>query len=153
MTPFTPKGEVPEWRMIYDAFLADADFGDVVTYQQLTALLGRSFDDNRGPLYRARSEMGEQRHRWLEVVTGVGYRIIQANEHMRLANGHKRRAKTQLRAMVRVANVTDLARLTESELETFDAQSRINATLAAIAFHHEQRLARVEEVLRREGML
>lgn len=151
--PFAPKGEMPEWRMLYEALLEQADFGQVISYAELDAVLGRSFEENRNPLYRARREMGDRRRRWLEAVPTVGYRVVEAHEHMRLATAHKRRAKTQLRAMVHVADVTDLARLTPEQLASFDSQAKINSMLYMVAVHHEQRLARIEEVLRREGML
>lgn len=151
--PFTPKGDVPEWQMIYDALLEQADFGDVITYRALEEALGRPFAENRSPLYRARQEMGDRRRRWLEAVPGVGYRVIDAREHLRVAQKHKYRARRQLRTMVRVAEVTDVDRLSPEELASFDSQAKINSMLYLVAVHHEQRIARLEAVLRREGML
>jgi hypothetical protein len=151
--PFAPKGDLPEWRVIYDLLLEDADFDDLISYDDLDQALGRDFRSQRGPLYRARTELGAQRHRWLEAVPNKGYRVIQAREHLRVAHGHKQRARTQYRAMMTVGAATDLARLTPDELEAFDAQTRINATLFAIVTSHEQRLGRIEETLRQNGML
>lgn len=151
--PFAPKGDLPEWRLLYDAILERAEFGQVIPYDQLDAVLGRRFVDNRSPLYRARREMGDLRQRWLDAVPRTGYRVIEAHEHIALAQRHKRRAKRQLGAMVHVAEVTDLARLTPEQLASFDHQSRINAMLYMVAAHHEHRLNRIEEVLRKEGML
>ena len=151
--PFAPKGDLPEWRLLYDALLEQAEFGQVISYDQLDAALGRRFTDNRSPLYRARREMGELRRRWLDAVPGTGYRVIEAHEHIGLAQRHKRRAKRQLGAMVRVAEVTDLDRLTPDQLASYDHQSRLNAMLYMVAVHHEQRLNRIEAVLRKEGML
>lgn len=151
--PFKPKGELPEWRMVYDQLLASAEFGDVITYQQLDEVLGRRFVDNRAPIYRARTELGDMRHRWLTSVPDVGYRVIDANEHITEAQRHKRRARRQLGFMVKVAEVTDLGRLTQDELVRFDAQARINNTLYLVAVHHEQRLNRIEAIMRDEGKL
>jgi hypothetical protein len=139
--------------MLYDALLEASEFGQVITYAELDAALGRSFEENRSPLYRARREMGDRRRRWLEAVPTVGYRVVEAHEHLRLANNHKRRAKNQLRAMIHVANVTDLDRLTPDQLVQFDSQAKVNAMLYMVAVHHERRLNRIEEVMRREGML
>jgi hypothetical protein len=151
--PFAPKGDVPEWRLLYDLLLDGAEFGDVITYAELDQALERRFLDNRSPLYRARRELGDQRHRWLEAVPNVGYRVITAAEHLRVAGQHKRRAKTQLGTMQRVTLATDLDALTPEELQRFDAQARINAALVAIVTSHEQRLGRIEETLRKNGML
>ena len=149
---FRPKGEVPEWRLIYDQLLEGAEYGDVITYPQLDDVLDREFVTNRSPLYRARRELGSMRRRWLVAVPRAGYRVIEAREHLHVSEDHKRRAKRQMRMMQVVTNVCDLNRLKPEELQKFDIQTRLNAALVAIVFSHEQRLGRIEEVLRRNGM-
>lgn len=151
--PFKPKGDLPEWRLIYDRLLEHADFGDVITYADLDEVLGRQFEDNRSPLYRAREHLGSTRQRWIEPVPRVGYRVIEAREHVIVAQNKKRRARRQLRGMVRVAEFTDLSRLSPSDLATFDAQAKVNATLYLVAVHHERRLNRIESILRDEGKI
>jgi hypothetical protein len=84
-------------------------------------------------------------------VPGVGYRVIEANEMIRVANGHKRKAKRQMTTMVRVAEVTDVSRLTPEELTRFDAQARVNWLLYSAVVRHERRISRIEELLRGEG--
>lgn len=153
LSPFAPKGDRPEWKMLYDDLLGAADFGDVITYEMLDDVLGRSFIANRGPLYHARTILGELRSRWIESVPKVGYRVIEANEHVRAANARKRRARCQLGMMMTITRSTDLARLTPEELQRYDAQSRINAALYGIAISHERRLSAIESVLRADGKL
>lgn len=152
-SPFAPKGDVPEWRLIYELLLSGAEFGDLITYAELDEALGRRFVPNRSPLYRARRELGEQRHRWLEPVPGKGYRVIEAREHLRVSQVHKRKARKQFTLMTTVTSATDLSQLTAEELSAFDSQTRIQAALVAIAFSHEQRLGRIEQTLRNNGML
>jgi hypothetical protein len=151
--PFKPKGDLPEWRLIYDKLLERADFGDVITLDQLDEVLDRPFSDNRGPLYRARNHLGDMRRRWIEAVPGVGYRVIEAAEHMTVAQGRKNRARRQLRAMVRIGEITDLSRLTPDQLAQFDSQAKVNAAVYMALVHHERRLTRLEEVLRADGKL
>jgi hypothetical protein len=153
LAPFQPKGDVPEWRLIYDALLERAGFGDIITYAQLDEALGRPFEANRSPFYRARQHMGEMRSRWLVAVPRQGYRVIEAREHLTAAQSHKRRARRQLGLMVRVQEVTDLSVLSAAELATFDSQARINSMLYQVAVHHERRLARIESILREDGRL
>lgn len=153
MMAFKPKGELPEWRLIYDKLLQHADFGDVITYEMLEQVLGRPFEENRSPFYRAREEMGSQRLRWAESVPGEGYRVIQPNEHMHAAQARKRRAQRQLRAMVKIGEVTDLTRLTPEELMQFDSQTRFNRAVYMAVVSHEKRLTRIEELLRADGKL
>lgn len=139
--------------MIYDRLLEHADFGDVITYAELDEILGREFEDNRSPLYKAREHLGEMRQRWIEPVPRVGYRVIEAREHLIVAQNKKRRARRQLRGMVRVAEFTDLSRLSPSDLASFDSQAKVNAALYMVAVHHEKRLSRIEGILRGEGKL
>ena len=150
---FQPKGDTPEWAMVYDKLLDTAQFGDIITYEQLDEALGRRFLDSRSPIYRARHELGAVRSRWLDAVPSVGYRVIEAREHMRVAQRHKTRAKRQLGMMVHVAQVTDITRLTPEELATFDNQQKLNAMLYQVAVHHEKRISRVETALRQAGLL
>lgn len=151
--PFQPKGDLPEWRLIYDRLLEHADFGDVITYAELREVLGRPFEDNRSPLYRAREHMGDMRRRWIEPVPGIGYRVIEAAEHMHAAQARKKRARRQLRAMVKIGEVTDLSRLTPDQLMQFDTQAKLNAAIYMALVHHERRLTRLEEILRADGKL
>lgn len=151
--PFQTKGARPEWLVIFEDLLAHVDYGDIITHAQLDAALGRPFVDDRGPLYKARRHLGRVRKRWVEPVEGIGYQVIEAREHMGAAQRRKKRARRQLLAMVEIGNVTDLARLTPEELTSFDAQSKVNATLYLVAMQHERRLSRIEDVLRGEGKL
>lgn len=153
MTPqFTPKGEKPEWLMIYDELLDDADSGRIISYAELDTLLGRDFKSNRTPLYRARTELGDRRKHWLEAVPQIGYRIIDAAEHVRISTSHKRRGRRQLGLAVRVLAATDLSKLTGSALDDWDQQQKLTFALWAV-FAHESRLRKIEDVLRKEGLM
>lgn len=153
---FAPKGEVAEWRLVYDQLLAGAEYGDVITYEQLASVLGKDVADvkrARHPIYRARREFGQQRRRWLVAVSGRGYRVITAVEHISVADGHKAKARRQYAAALTVSNVTDLSQLTPEQLASFDVQRKILGTLVAINNAHEQRLNRIEGVLRDNGFM
>lgn len=149
---FTAKGERPEWRMIYEDLLAAAEPGQVITYAQMEELLGREFALNRGPLYRARQTLGEVHSRWLEAVPNVGYRVIEPTEHVRVAGGHRRKSRRQVGMAVRVLQSTDLSQLSGEALSKWDEQSKMTFALWAV-FAHESRLRRIEDVLRKEGLL
>lgn len=152
-TPFEKGDHRLKWQVLYDELLAEADFGALITYEQLDAVLGRPFVSSRSPLYRAREHLGAMRRRWLAAVPGKGYRVIEPQEHVRVAEDYKDRARGQLAMMVKVGEVTDVARLTPAERTAFDIQMRINATLYSIMVHHEQRLDRIEGILHQEGLL
>jgi hypothetical protein len=149
---FAPKGEKPEWLMVYEDLLDSADFGDVISYAQLEETLGRPFAANRGPLYRARDQLGELRKRWLEAVPNVGYRVVDAGEHVRVAASHKLKGRRQYGRMLKVMQVTDLTKLGPDELATWDEQQKIGFALWGV-IAHESRIRRIEEILRKEGLL
>jgi alkylated DNA nucleotide flippase Atl1 len=149
---FASKGDRPEWRMIYEDLLADADFGAIITYAQIAELLGRPFEPNRGPLYRARQDLGSIKHRWLEAVPGTGYRVVEANEHVRLSVAHRRKSRRQLAIATRVLTATDLEKLSGTGLAEWDTEQKATFALWAIVAH-EHRIRQIEEVLRKEGLL
>lgn len=153
MTRFQPKGDQAEWRLIYDNLLTHAKPGDLITYEMLDDVLDREFRTNRVPLYRARDELGRERQRWLDAEAGKGYRVIQANEHIRVAGKHKRKAQRQLGTMVKVGEVTNLAELTPEELFRHDKQHMVNVALWRVALYHEARINRIEDILRADGKL
>lgn len=116
---FTPKGTVAEWRMVYEKAVA-LNEGDVITYADLSDLLDRDFLADRNPVYRATEELEVSDHRTLSCVRGVGYRIAAANEHERLARGHHKRSRKQLRKAVSKAASADRSKLTPDERQRID---------------------------------
>jgi hypothetical protein len=149
---FASKGDRPEWRMIYEDLLDGADFGTVITYRQLEDLLGRNFETNRGPLYRARQDLGTRRHRWLEAIPQTGYRVVEANEHVRLSVAHRRKSKRQLSIATRVLTATDLEKLSGTGLADWDTEQKATFALWAIVAH-ENRIRQIEDVLRRNNLI
>jgi hypothetical protein len=152
VTRFQPKGEIAEWRMIYERLLEDADFGQIITYAELDEALGRTFIDNRSPIYRAREDLGSIRKRWLEPVPGVGYRVTNPTDHVRVSVSHRRKSQRQVSISVKVLGATDLAKLNPADLAKWDSEQRIAFAVWGVV-SHEARLRRIEELLRTEGMM
>jgi hypothetical protein len=151
VTRFQPKGEIAEWRMIYERLLEAAEFGQVITYAELDEALGRTFVDNRSPIYRAREDLGSIRKRWLEPVSGIGYRVTEPGDHVRVSVTHRRKSRRQVSISVKVLGATDLARLQPADLAKWDSEQRIAFAIWGIV-NHESRLRRIEELLRKHGM-
>lgn len=120
ISPFKPKGDRAEWRLIYDKLLAHADYGDVISYAELSEVLDRDFRENRGPMYDARDHLARTRRRWVEVVHGVGYRVIRADEHVVSAIARVVRAERQFGKGTTIIDGTDLSRLTPAGLADYD---------------------------------
>jgi len=111
---------VAQWRIVYDA-VAALNIGDTVTYEQLSEMLGRPFADDRGPIYRAMTELERENRRTLDVVPRVGYRVVDAPEHEKLARRHHKRSRRQLKKAHSKLASADRARLTPEERAKFDA--------------------------------
>lgn len=153
MVPFETKGEKAEWQMIYESLLAEADHGTVISYADIDRVLGRDFKSSRTPIYRAMKHLGREKHRWLMAMPKVGYRVIDAPEHMALADHHKMKGKHQLQKTVEIGVATDVSRLSSDELARLDMQLKVNTLLLMAVKAHEDRLNRIEDLLRREGMM
>ena len=151
--PFEPKGDVPEWRLIYDKLMSRAEYGETITYEQLDDVLGRPFMKNRTPIYRATKQLEMERNRHLVAVPNIGYRVIEAREHIAVATSRRARAGRQIRRGVEVLQATEISRLTPAELDAYDRQTRINTALFSAIVHVDQRLTRVEEILRADGKM
>lgn len=119
-----------EWKAVYD-YLRNLRPGDVVTYEKYEELLGRDLRDNRYPHNRAVKELEEVDKRTMEAVRSLGYRVIEAGEHVRLARTHERRGHRQIRKGIRKVVCADPALMT-------DEQRRIN-------IETQIRLSRLEE--------
>lgn len=99
MVPFVPLGEQARWRTVLDLLRKTAT-GDVVTYEQIGEALSLDADDERHAIQmavrRAAREHEEEDKRALEAVPNVGYRIIEAQEHMRLARQQQKKSSRAL---------------------------------------------------------
>lgn len=99
MTPFEPVGETARWRVVY-GLLRPLATGATLTYQAIGEALGLHPDDDRHTIQmavrRASKESEREDLRALEAVPNVGYRIVEPEEHGRLAQGQQRRSSRAL---------------------------------------------------------
>jgi hypothetical protein len=122
MTPFQPKGDVAEWRLLYDE-LKGKPPGHIITLERIEEILGRSVADNRLPVYRATKELENVDRRTLATVRGVGYRVAAADEHLGLALNHSGRARRQLQRGIKRSAATNRSEITPdmaARLESFE---------------------------------
>lgn len=149
MAAFTAKGEAAEWRLIYEA-IREMAVGEVIRYDALDEVLGRSFTDEgakRNPLERARRELEEVDHRTLATVRGVGYRVVEAREHMVLARGHQIRSARQTKRAKEKLDSANLAALTDLERRRHEEMSTQVAKLLSEQRRTNRRLADLERLL------
>lgn len=129
MSPFQPSGERSRWVEVYEVLRASA-IGDVLTYERLGDVLDLDPKSERHKIQmavrRAAAEHERQDKRALDSVKNVGYRIVEASEHIMLARRHQSRAsKSLVRGHSKAVNV---------DLSGMDTQTRHALETVARAF-------------------
>lgn len=99
MAPFKPSGPIARWRLIYDILTAK-DIDDSITYDDMAAVLDLDPVEDRHAIQmavrRAAKEYEEVDLRALEPIPNRGYRIVEPEEHLRLAQGQQKRSQKAL---------------------------------------------------------
>lgn len=167
MAPFKPYGERARWRLVYD-LLCERSINDIVTYEDLGGVLGLKPGSERHEIQmatrRAAKEYLEVKQRAIEVQPNVGYRIVEPEEHLRLARSHNSKAG---RALIRGHSTATNVDLTGMDMEmrrAFEAvalvmskqmefnrrieyrQNRLAAALESVSSRQELTEERVEEL-------
>ncbi|MFL3869241.1 hypothetical protein LT966_21820 [Streptomyces griseobrunneus] len=95
MKPFEPIGAEARWRTVYK-LLTRQNVGDTVTYQQLADALDlhpkRDRTTIQAAVRRASQDFEERDKHALTAVANVGYRVVEAHEHLGLARKQQRKA-------------------------------------------------------------
>lgn len=157
----------PRWLKIYKE-IEDGQVNDVLTYERLCEVAGVvSPDKCRADVYRAIKELLLNKQRTMENVRTVGYRIVAANEHVRIAkNGIRsiKRKNRKVRATLvntRREELTMEERQQLAELELKVArhtemlerlnvrQSRLENTVKAVRRQHSEVSAEMESRVER----
>lgn len=132
---FDMKGDRPMWQVVYDK-LVTLDVGDVIKDAELSALLPDASEGSvRSAFHRALRELETTHPRTLDRVRLIGYRVVEAREHERLARGQHKRARRRIGAALRKAHSADRTKLTREERRRLDAV--------------EDQLGRQQEMIRR----
>lgn len=147
----TPDQLMP-WQRIYNDLLANADFGDVITFEQLDESLGRPFRDSRSPLYSACNYLGRVRHRWLTPVQNVGYRVLFAWEHTDKAKEHEGRALSQIEKAAIVLEGADKTALSDEQVVLLEAAQQHRAGVAIVLSIHSHYVNRFAKALQAAGI-
>jgi hypothetical protein len=138
--PFTPKGEVARHVLVYDE-LTGKEPGFVLTYEVIEGLCDGRRDF--AAVDRARRTLERDDLRTLENVRGVGYRVVDADEHARLGQQHFTRSRRQVRkarARLNSARRDELTPEGQAELE------RISERVSRLESAHRAQARRVERI-------
>lgn len=150
MSPFDPIGEKARWRIVYDV-LAKKDHDDTVTYAELGEALDLDPTHSRHQIQmavrRAAKEYLEIDKRALEPVKNQGYRVVQAPEHLRLAQMQQRKSRRALDSgHSKVVNV-DLNGMDPEVRKAFDVTAQAFGMLADLHRRLDVRQKRLESAV------
>lgn len=150
MTPFEPLGNRARWRILYE-ILSKKPTGATVTYEELAAGLDLDPDDDRHAIQmtmrRAAKESESEDKRALESVQNVGYRIVEAEEHLRLARSQQKRAgRALVRGKSKVVNV-DLNGVDPEVRKAFEVVAQAFSMQMEMIHRTNIRQANLEDVI------
>lgn len=144
---FEPKGDIAEWQLILDR-LVKLKVGDVITYEELTTILGRDFLQARGPFHKANKRLLETKKRGLLNVKNTGYRVVTSAEHELAARDQHRYANRRLRSSRRWLTNTDRSDLAPEVAERFDRLEQSLDRQIDFTRKLDRRVANVEKALK-----
>ena len=127
MAPFEPVGETARWRIIYD-LLQPLATGSTLTYETIGEALGLGASGDRHTIQMAARRAGAESERVdkraIEAIKNVGYRIVEPEEHGRLAVYQQRRSSRALKSgRSKVVNV-DLTGLEPEVRKAFEVMAQ-----------------------------
>lgn len=106
---FEPLGDQARWRTLY-TLLTALSVGDVLTYETMGQTLDLDPHVDRQSIQmamrRAAIELEKVNRHAVDVIPNVGYRVVEAVEHLDLARRHQRKAgKALVRGHSKVVHV------------------------------------------------
>jgi hypothetical protein len=148
---FQPKGDLPMWRLVYDA-CKDKPAGTLIPHADLSDMLGYDITApgaSRTPITVAAKKMLREYDRTLRAERGQGYRVARAEEHLGLAKSSHRSARRKLNRAVDLTSHVDRSQLTERGIKAIDELGHVMRLQAAMLSRHDQRITTVEKTVDR----
>lgn len=141
MSPFEPAGETARWRILYQ-LLSNTPVDGVLTYETMADSLDLDPVADRHTIQvamrRAGVELEKVEKHAVEAVQNVGYRVVEPEEHLRLARSQQRRSTKALqRGQSKVVNV---------DLSNVDPEVRQAFQVVASAFAMQMEFNRRTDV-------
>jgi hypothetical protein len=154
VTRFESLGAEARWRTLYD-MLKECDIGGVLTYEQMAGALHlRPKADRaaiRSALHRAARELLHVDKRAVEAAPKVGYRVVEAEYHLTLAQRQQKRAGRALRRGHDVVVNVDFNGVTPEVRAGFEVVARAFSLQMDFNRRFDVRQKRLESVVRETG--
>lgn len=150
MHNFQPIGEVARWKIIY-GLLVELDVDAVISYEELGDALGLHPERERNVIQlamrRAAKELLHQNRRAVEAKRGVGYRVVAAEEHLRLAGNFQRKAGRSLVRGKDTITHADLTKLDPTAQAAFGVVAQAFSQLISVQRYLDVRQKGLEQRL------
>ncbi len=148
--PFQPRGDQAQRTIVAQA-AAKAEYGELLTFGELAARLhldpARSRDQIRQAVASARPLLLKDALRALVSVRGQGYRVARPGEQAGMAQGHRRKADTQMVKALDLVTFADESRMSREELDRHRAVALVLTTLHQRMMGAESRLDNLEKAV------
>ena len=136
------------WRQVY-ALFEPMQPDEVLSYDAIGAVLGTDDRDKiRRHVRRAKRQMWAELGRSVTAVSGVGYRMLRANEHADQAREYERAGKHLIGFSVAVVDCVRLDELTDAERE-HAVSEQIRLARVRMAFESSRRRSAYHDELAR----
>lgn len=150
MSPFEPAGETARWRILYN-LLAQVEVDSIVSYETMAEALDldprRDRHTMQVAIRRAAIELEKVDKHAVEAVKNVGYRVVEPEEHLRLAKYQQRRSSRALvRGHSKVVNV-DLSNVDPEVRQAFEVVAAAFAMQMDFNRRTDIRQKRLEQAL------
>lgn len=126
--------------------VADMQPDQVISYETLESMLSVDRLTAQSVVNSALPGLQREHKKTLVAVRGVGYRVLQANEHLGLATRHQRKGRRAVRRGKLVVVHTDYGQLTEAEKVKADTARQIFAAQEAFERRADLRYASKEKL-------
>ena len=141
---FEKKSNLAQWEIVF-MILKTKNVGDIVTDEEILSALGPDF-----PKVALHSVVNQAikkfrvNKRTFERIRLIGWRMVEATEHSRLARKQQLRSRRRLDEAVSISASTDLSKLSPDERRAQREQELHLRQLRDQVARHDRRLVKVE---------
>lgn len=143
------RADGKSYRDVAVELFKDQPVGAVIKYKQLTQVLDVPERHRLNAIVRsALRPMLKLHQRGLKCIPGIGYRVLEAKEHVNIAHKHQSKADKQMGRALMFYRGTNLSELTEAERKLHHGQYMLAEAVMASHRHLDKRISKIEELLR-----
>jgi hypothetical protein len=146
--PTRPDGR--SYRDVAVDYIKDKPPDTIIGYDEFASVFGVDLDHRRiGAIVRGALKPLLRLHsRGLQAVPTVGYRVLQAREHMHVSNTHRSKADRAIGRAIGFLDGANRSEMNDVERKMHDGQLIIMTALRASHQHLDSRLDKLEALMK-----